>query len=284
MKYAITGATGKFGTSALQALAKLVPATDIVALARNVEKAQQSVPAGVEVRPGDYTDVATLTTSLSGIDKLLFVSSQPGAAMPREQQHLNVVQAAKKAGVSYIAYTSFPKADKSQTPLAADHQATEQAISAAGLAHSFLRNNWYLENELGTIKPALAGQPFIYSAAAGRAGWALEREYAAAAAKVLVTEQPAPIYEFAGAARTYQDLATATAQLTNQKFDVLSINDAEYKQKLSASGLPAAVAGFKAMGQALIREGNLDEETTALATVLGHDLQPLPAAISEITK
>ncbi|BAP86278.1 NmrA family protein [Paucilactobacillus hokkaidonensis JCM 18461] len=284
MKYAITGVTGNFGTTALKTLAQLVPATDIVALARNVEKAQQTVPAGVTVKVGDYTDPTSLTDSLTGVDKLLFISSQPGAAVSREQQHLNVVQAAKTAGVKYIAYTSFPHADQAKTPLAADHKTTEQAIINADLPHSFLRNNWYLENELGSIKPSLTGQAFVYSAADGRAGWALEREYAQAAAKVLVTDQPKPVYEFAGAARTYRDLADATAQLTNQKFDVLSVNDADYKKGLTDSGLDEATAGLVTMFQTLIRDGNLDEDTTDLPDVLGHDLQPLSAAIKEITK
>lgn len=37
--YAITSVTGRFGRVAVKELAQLVPATDIVALARNTEKA-----------------------------------------------------------------------------------------------------------------------------------------------------------------------------------------------------------------------------------------------------
>jgi NAD(P)H dehydrogenase (quinone) len=106
--YAITSVTGRFGRVAVKELAQLVPATDIVALARNTDKAAALVPAGVTVRAGDYTQPAELVQSLQGVDKLLFVSSIPSRVMPRPQQHQNVIDAAKQAGVSFIAYTSFP--------------------------------------------------------------------------------------------------------------------------------------------------------------------------------
>ncbi|KRL73772.1 hypothetical protein FC09_GL000556 [Lactobacillus delbrueckii subsp. indicus DSM 15996] len=50
---------------------------------------------------------------MAGVDKLLFISSLPGGAVTRADQHKNVVEAAKNAGVGYVAYTSFPKASES---------------------------------------------------------------------------------------------------------------------------------------------------------------------------
>ncbi|WP_337588709.1 NAD(P)H-binding protein [Lactiplantibacillus herbarum] len=107
MKIAITGATGNFGRAAIQTLSQQVATSDLIALARNTEKAQQLLPAGIEIRPASYEDVDQLTASLAGVDRLLFVSSQPGAAMPRLEQHRNVVKAAQAAGVKIIAYTRF---------------------------------------------------------------------------------------------------------------------------------------------------------------------------------
>ena len=77
-----------------------------------------------------------MTSALVGIDRLLFISSQPGGAVSRETQHLNVVAAAKEAGVSLVAYTSYPKAGQAKAPLAHDHQVTEAAIKEAGLPGS----------------------------------------------------------------------------------------------------------------------------------------------------
>lgn len=277
--YAITGVTGRFGRAALKTLIDLVPADHIIALARNVEKAKTMVPAGVEVRPGDYANTDQLKASLTGVDRLLLVSSQPGQAMPRLQQHKDVIDAAKAAGVAYIAYTSFPHADTATTPLADDHKQTEAYIKASGLAYSFLRNNWYLENEADVLKGAMAGQPLVYSAGAGKAGWALEREYAEAGARVLAADNTKAIYELAGQARTYQDLADAI----DASFDVLAVDDAAYEQGLEKAGLDAGTAALVTSFQTLIRDGQLDEDTDDLPTVLGRELTPLADAIKIVT-
>lgn len=277
--FAITGVTGNFGRTAIKHLAQLVPANQIIALARNTEKAQEVVPEGVTVRAGDYTKPEELAESLKGVDRLLFISSQPGAPVSRETQHRNVVSAAQKAGVSFIAYTSFPHADTSTAPLADDHKLTEELIVKSGIDHSFLRNNWYLENEAATINAAKSGKDFVYSAGKGRAGWALEREYATAAAEVLATGDTAKeIYEFAGPARTYEDLAQATPG----DFKVASVNDAEYQAGLQSAGLDEGTAQVVTSFQTYIRQGVLDEETTDLQEVLGHELTPLTEAIKEL--
>ena len=277
-KYAVTGSTGHFGQNAIKELVKLVPATDVVALARNTEKAKTLVPAGVEVRSGDYTDEAGLENSLKGIDKLLFISSQPGGPVARLTQHQNVVTAAKNAGVSYIAYTSFPHADTATAALADDHKQTEKLIKDSGMKYSFLRNNWYLENEAASLKGAAKGQDFVYSAGEGKTGWALESEYSEAAAKVLATDNAKDIYEFAGEARTYQELA----QAVNGDFKVSSLSDEDYQQGLKAAGVDDGTIGVIIAIQDLIKDGNLDEQTTDLADVLGRSLTPLAEAVKTV--
>ena len=282
MKIAITGATGNFGRAAIQALSQQVAISDLIALARNTEKAQQLLPAGIEIRPAAYEDVDQLTASLAGVDRLLFVSSQPGAAMPRLEQHRNVVKAAQSAGVKLIAYTSFQHADTATTPLAEDHLATEALITAAGIKHIFLRNNWYLENEMGVIQGAQANQPFYYSAANGRAGWALERNYAEAAANAILMDQANEVYELAGAIATYPELAQALQTVTGHDFSINAVNDADYQAGLVAAGLDEGTAGFATMVQQLIRDGNLEAGSTDLPTLLGRPLPSLTEALQEI--
>lgn len=299
--YAITAVTGRFGRAAVAHLATLVPAGQIIALARNVEAAKNIVPEGVVVRPGDYTKPEELAASLEGVDRLLFISSQPGAAVPRDRQHANVVEAAQKAWVRFIAYTSFPRAQTANVPLAADHKLTEDLIVKSGIAHSFLRNNWYFENEAATINAAKAGNDFVYSAGAGRAGWALEREYAAAAATVLAADGIAEaggaaggaadgsasgagaantkeVYEFSGPARTYAEIAAAIPG----DFAVRSVDDSAYQAGLQAAGLDEGTAALITSFQSYIRDGVLDETSSDLAEVLGHDLTPLADAIKEV--
>ncbi|MEE8824326.1 quinone oxidoreductase 2 [Lentilactobacillus sunkii] len=281
MKYAVTGATGKFGQTVIKVLAENVDNADIIALARDTEKAEKLLP-GIEVRPGSYDSEETLEKSLKGVDKLLLISSIPGQKVSRIQQHKNVINAAKKAGVRFIAYTSFPHADKAKSSLAVDHKNTEQAIRESGIGYSFLRNNWYLENERMQIPAAIHNKPFVYSAGDGKVGWALEREYAEAAAKVLMSNEPKTVYEFSGPQRSYDDLARTLKLLTDNNFDVMSLSDDEYQKRLIAIGYnPQAAAGIVGM-QKLIREGDLAETSGDLPKVLGHPLPTFEESLEEV--
>ena len=100
---AITGATGQLGHYVIESLMKTVPASQIVAIVRNPAKAQALAAQGITVRQADYGDEAALTSALQGVEKLLLISSSEVGQ--RAPQHRNVINAAKAAGVKFIAYT-----------------------------------------------------------------------------------------------------------------------------------------------------------------------------------
>ncbi|WP_087127706.1 SDR family oxidoreductase [Levilactobacillus brevis] len=279
MKIAISAATGHFGQLAIQELLKTVAAGDIVAVVRNREKGQRLLPAGITVRQADYTDEVAMTTALAGIDRLLFISSVPGGPVSRQQQHANVVKAAQAAGVSYVAYTSFAKADTAQSPLSKDHVATEALLKASGLQVSFLRNAWYLENELSYLQAGAQGQDSVYAAGDGRIGFALEREYAEAAAKVMTTPVPKPVYEFAGTPVTYAELAATLQTVTGQAVTFKAVSDDTYRQDMREAGVAPELVEVLLSMQIMMRAGELDVTSSDLADVLGRPVTPLATAI-----
>lgn len=282
MNYLLTGATGELGTYALGYLKEQVGLDNIVALARTEEKAAALREQGVEVRIADFGDYTSLIPAFKGIDRMFFVSSQPGGAVSRGEQHKNVVRAAKETGVSFIAYTSFPKGSASNSPLAQDHILTEQLIAESQIPHTFLRNNWYLENETDTLNAAVAGHPFTYSAGEGKTGWALKREFAEAAVNVLTGKAAAPeILELSGTPITYAALAEALKSASGKEFDVVAMNDADYETVLSNNGVPEPVIGFILMIQNDIRNGELDVESTDFEAILGKPLTPIVEALKE---
>ncbi|GHP13882.1 NAD(P)-dependent oxidoreductase [Lentilactobacillus fungorum] len=281
MKYAVTGSTGKFGQAAIKVLKDTIGSGNIIALARNTDKAKRLFPE-LEVRPGSYDLKDQLVTSLTGVSRLLLISSIPGQTVSRVQQHQNVINAAKQAGVQFIAYTSFPRANSAASPLAADHRETEQALRQSGINYAFLRNNWYLENERLFFNDALANRPFVYSAGNGRVGWALEREYAEAAAKVLLSDDPKTVYEFSGPQHDYADLGRALQVVSGHQFDITSTSDDELRKRLIAMGMKEPAANRVVSMQQLIRSGDLDEPSGDLADVLGHSLPTFEDSIKEV--
>jgi NAD(P)H dehydrogenase (quinone) len=285
MTYLITGATGGFAGYALEQLKGQVPASDIHVLVHNATKAADLKAAGYNVHIGDYLNPASLQEAFTGIDRVLFISSS--VVENRQAQHANVIQAAKAAGVKFIAYTSFANAAEAANTnaLAVDHNFTEQAIKKAGIAHTFLRNNWYLENEMPLVGSALANGKFVFAAEDGQAGWALKREYAEVAAKVLVGKQEfAEVLELSGQPVTYATLAAALEEATGKTLEVVKGTDEEVVAQLELGGLPNFVATLFLGFQKDIKSGVLNVASTDFEQALGHPLTPLAAAFKELLR
>ena len=217
--------------------------------------------------------------AVQGIDRLLFVSGAPGN---RQVEHRHVVEAAKEAGVSYIAYTSFAGADKATSPLAADHLFTEKLIEESGIAHTFLRNNWYLENEMPIIGAALNSGKFIYAAGNGKTGWALKREYAEVAAKAVSgTEYPSTL-ELSGTLVTYEVLASALKKATGKELDIVGAEDRVFVESLVANGMPQPVAEMFLSFQHDIKNNSLDVVSSDFEKALGKPLTSLEEGLREL--
>jgi NAD(P)H dehydrogenase (quinone) len=282
MKILVTGATGKLGSMVVESLLKSVPASNLVVSVRNPEKAEGLRNLGVEVRQGDFDHPQNLDHTFKGIDRLLIISAD-GDNETRIRQHTDAVQAAVRAGVKFIAYTSLANAIESKNLMAPPHVATEAAIFKTGIPYSFLRNNWYLENEIGSIQGALAGAPWITSAGEGKVGWALQQDYADAAAAVLVgNDHENTVYELSGPLLTQDELASALGNVLGEKIAVQQVSDEKYAEIMKGLGLPDFVIPIVVGIQESIRNGSLEVESNDFEKVLGRPVTPINEALTQL--
>jgi NAD(P)H dehydrogenase (quinone) len=283
MKILVTGATGKFGTKVTETLLKTVPASQLAVSVRNPEKAEGLRARGVEVRHGDFDDPKTLDSAFSGIDRLLIISAD-GDNDTRIRQHSKAVAAAKRAGVTFIVYTSLANAQESKNLFAPTHKATEEAIIQTGIPYSFLRNNWYLENENSSIQAVLAGAPWVTSAGDGKVGWALQQDYAEAAATVLSGNgHENTIYELSGSQSfTQEEIAAALGNVLGKEVTVQQVDDTTYADIMKKAGVPDFVIPILVEIQRSIREGTLDVVSNDIEKLLGRPATPISEALSQL--
>lgn len=282
MKMLVTGATGKFGTKVVETLLKTVPASQLAVSVRKPEKAEGLRARGVEVRQGDFDHPQNLDSAFAGIDRLLIISAD-GDNETRIRQHSGAVAAAELAGVKFIAYTSLVNATESKNLFAPTHQATEEAILKTGIPYSFLRNNWYLENEIPSIQGVLAGAPWVTSAGEGRVGWALQQDYAEAAATVLSGNgHENTIYELSGKSLTQEEFVSLLGSVLGKEVTVQQVDDATYADIMKNASIPDFVIPILVDIQKSIREGTLDFESNDFEKVLGRPATPINEALSQI--
>jgi NAD(P)H dehydrogenase (quinone) len=274
--YAVTGTTGHLGPLVVrELLARGVPAADVVALARTPEKAAD---LGVPVRRADYSDTATLTEALTGVDVLLLVSgSEVGR---RVAQHTAVIEAAKTAGVRRVAYTSIANADHSTNPLQPEHKATEDVLRASGVPFTIFRNNWYLENYTGQVPQYLATGEVLGIDGGARIGAATRADMAAAITTALLDEGTAgATFELSGPPITLAGLAEAVTDVTGTKVAYRDVTPEELTAILRGTGLDDGTAGFVVALEESVARGDLDVRGDDLERLLGRPATTLADAL-----
>jgi NAD(P)H dehydrogenase (quinone) len=184
---ALTGVTGTLGGRVADRLAA-DGRQDLRLVVRDAARAPLLPGAEVVESPGGYADGAGLRAAFTGADTLYLVSA--AEAQDRLQQHRTAVEAAAAAGVRRIVYTSFVGAHRPDPTftLVRHHGATEQAIRATGVRHTFLRHNMYAD-----FVPFFAvreGDRAVIAAPAGegRTGFVSRDDLADVAAAVLLRD------------------------------------------------------------------------------------------------
>jgi NAD(P)H dehydrogenase (quinone) len=275
----VTGATGQLGHLVIRSLLQKVPASDIVVAVRNVEKARDLAELGVQVRYADYDKPESWDAALQGADKVLLISSSEIGK--RAKQHRSVIDAAKRAGVKLLAYTSVLHADNSPLGLAAEHRDTEAALRASGVPHVLLRHGWYTENYTMGIPAALAHGAVYGCAGDGRISSATRADYAAADVAVLTAEdQAGRVYELAGdTAYTLSELAAEISRQSGKHIGYVNLPEAEYKKALLAAGLPEPLAALLADSDTGVSKGGLFDDSHQLSKLIGRATTPLAEVV-----
>lgn len=281
MTIAVTGATGQLGRIVVQKLKEKVAPSQIVALARNAAKATD---LGVEVREADYEKPGTLDKALAGVDTLLLISSSEVGR--RAVQHGNIIDAAKKAGVKKIVYTSLLRADTTPLSLAPEHVATEAALKAAGIPHAILRNGWYTENYTVSIPGAVQAGAFAGSAGDGRISSATRADLAEAAVVVATGEgHDGKVYELAGDdAYTLAELAAEISRQTGKDIPYRNLPQDEYAAVLKGAGVPEGFAAALAQFDVDAANGALFDNGRQLSALIGRPTTPLSKAVAVALK
>ncbi|MFF0817304.1 SDR family oxidoreductase [Rhodococcus sp. NPDC003318] len=275
MTIAVTGATGHLGHHVVDALlARGAQPGDLVAVIRDAAKAADLAERGVQVRVADYSDRAALDAALAGVDKLLLISgSEVGQRLP---QHTNVIDAAKAAGVRFVAYTSLLDAANSPLSLAPEHKATEELLARSGIDHALLRNGWYWENYTADLAGTAERGVLAGAGGDGRVAGAARVDYAEAAAVVLLADgQAGKVYELGGDERlTLAELAAKIAEATGKDVAYQDLPVEQYRALLEGAGLPAVYAEMLASADAGIQVAALDTESGDLQRLIGRSSTP----------
>jgi len=280
----VTGATGNLGSAAVSQLLKNTAADNIVAFARDENKAKNLKEKGVAVRIGSYDNMSSLELAMQGVEKVLLISSN---GQTRLQQHKNVLAAAKKARIKHIIYTGILMKNIETAairPFMEDLTKTEDYIRESGMTFTVLRNTLYAGGN-----PLYAGEKVFETginlpAGNGKAPFALRREMGEAAANILLQKgHENKVYEITGSELySYKDVADALSSLSGKTINYTNIDPAAFPSKLKEIGLPEIVVQLVTRFSEDVKNHQFEIVTNHLEKLLGRKPASLKESLKEV--
>jgi NAD(P)H dehydrogenase (quinone) len=280
--YLVTGASGHLGQAVINHLLTTyeIPANKVIATTRDVAKLAELAAKGVNVRDADFDDEAQLTKAFAGATRLLLISTsnlEPGV---RLGQHIRAVNAAEKAGVSHVVYTSLPRAETSAVLFAPDHAGTEKALAASKLTGwTVLRNNWYFENLFHSMPQALKSGTQYSAAGQGKVAHIARDDLARAAASALSSDKGGKTVNTLSGAKEYttDEIAKLVSAATGKPLAVVQVPVEGLVQGMLGAGLPEVVARTFASFDVAIAKGDLSGNAGDYKALTGAEPQSFEA-------
>ena len=283
----ITGATGQLGRVVIEHLVRQGDPGRVAALVRDEGKAADLKARGVDVRVGDYNDVASLDGAMRGVEQVLLISGTDLENVVR--QHGNVVDAARRAGVRSIAFTGRARRGPGvpNSHLMATHFQTEELVRASGLGYALFRNALYMDTLRFFIGTREGFETDIrLPAGRGKVAYALRSELGEAIANALLQRNSEDrVYTLTGGeAWSFDDVAQALGELSGRPVTYTPIDKTEFEARMHERGLAEPMIGMVHEFHRDIGDGQLDEVTPDLEVLLGRKPASLAAGLKALFK
>jgi len=270
----VSGASGQLGSLVIdELLARKVAPENLILVSRtpNTDHLKSYAARGASVRFGDFNDPASLDAAYRGGTRMLLISINGGGG-DRPALHKVSIDAAVRAGVKQIAYTSYVNADRNQaSTIAVDHRRTERILQDSGVAWTMLRNQIYANGLVDQIAQIIRDGRYVTHTPDARVAYVTREDCAAAAAAVLSTPgHDNKAYNITGPdAVGPRELVALASEISGKEIELVALTEAEYRRQLAADGTPEGAINGTISFAAELDSPYLREPSTAVADLTG---------------
>lgn len=270
-KIIVTGVDGHFGRATANGILKEVGAENLIFTSPKPDVLSTYKDVGADVRLADYNNPETLVEAFQGGERMLLIST-PIIGDIRVRWHKNALDAAQKAGVRKIVYTSIVGAGYEDNPalVTIDHRATEKYIMESGMTWNIMRDSQYAEAMTHYALPAALQTGVWYSNQGdGKMAFISRDDCVTTAIALLLNKgEDNVVYDVTGPELlTYEQVARMATEITGKPIRMINVTDAEMfatwikigvppnmEKGMAGSPVPWSADDMTSFGQA-IREG-----------------------------
>jgi NAD(P)H dehydrogenase (quinone) len=273
-KIIVSGASGQLGSLVIEELlARKVDPEDLILVSRtpNTDHLQSYAARGASVRFGDFNEPESLDAAYAGGTRMLLISINGGGGS-RPELHKAAIDAAARAGVRHIAYTSYVNADLYEaSTIAVDHRRTERILQESGVAWTMLRNQIYANGLVDQAIQIVRDGGFVTHTPDARVAYVTREDCAAAAAAVLTTAgHENRAYNITGPdAIGPRELVALASELSGKPAELMVLSEQQYREQLAASGMAEAGINGTISFAAELDSPYLREPSSAVADLTG---------------
>ena len=154
-------------------------------MTRHPEALERFATRGVAVRFGDFDAPESLPAAFAGAERMLLISTMDiGRRLP---QHRSAVEAAVRAGVERIVYTSGLNSTRANPAfVVAEHSTSDRLVQESGVAWTILAMGLYAEFRVPPGVEAVATGRYRHNGGDGRTAYVSRVDCAAVAAGALI--------------------------------------------------------------------------------------------------
>jgi NAD(P)H dehydrogenase (quinone) len=273
-KIIVSGASGQLGSLVIDALlARKVAPEDLILVSRtpNTDHLKAYAARGASVRFGDFNQPESLDAAYGGGTRMLLISINGGGG-DRPELHRVAIDAAVRAGVKQIAYTSYVNADRYEdSTIAVDHLRTERILQESGVAWTMLRNQIYANGLVDQAVQIVSDGRYVTHTPDARVAYVTREDCAGAAAAVLTTPgHDNKAYNITGPdAIGPRELVALATEISGKPVELVVLSEADYRRRLAESGMPDAAINGTISFAAELDSPYLREPSTAVGELTG---------------
>src|SRR5579863_6287175 len=254
---------GKVGSETARLLRERDEAVRVLVRDPAKATARALAEAGAEIATGDLGVPASIDEAMRGVSGVVLVSP----AVPA--QELNVVASAASAGAGHVVKATSKAAADSPIARRRWQAEIEAGLAAAGIPHTLLRSNAYMQNVLA-LAPAIATTSSFGSAAGqGRSGLVDARDVAAVAAEIPAGHAGQTYWLTGPELISNYDVAAVLSKLLGRTITCRELTFEENKDAMTRAGVPAQIAEMNAQAFSLTADGDAEWVTQDLPSLLG---------------